>query len=423
MFKEDKYYGEVWFKTEQDKKCFCLLELIDDEIHLTTNLSANKTGVQVEIIYGIFTGLGYLTFVNCKIKSSSYGIVQTKIYKPEYTFSSAHHSIEPIGLKVKEFQIDNSAIVKWVRKIHFYNSIDGKLEKENDVIHKTDISEDLSLTITKSTSYTSNHDFFRMDNTGYIDFKSKQQLSILESIELYNKFQKLFHFIYGKSVQFKSFNFKCLSCGNWASLYYKDDLSKENISGYISLDYDTIKEGLSDVIKHWFTNFDINYCADIIIENLLSVKTSHSRRFTNSYSAFEAYSLKFGNKLKNSSFSKDLLEHKELLVRITNIPEDEIKTYVSRVVRHRDYLIHRTKTRNNIFSQFELLYISLLLDYVVGIGLLKQMEVSEVIIEKIIGWAESTYQDMQSVNKLLNKDLLLEEKEFSSLAIEPNLDV
>jgi hypothetical protein len=34
------------------------------------------------------------------------------------------------------------------------------------------------------------------------------------------------------------------------------------------------------------------------------------------------------------------------------------------------------------------------------------MDASQKIIEKIIGRAKSTYQDMQSVNKLLNKDLL-----------------
>lgn len=406
MFKENKYFGEVWFKESEDDKCFCTLELINNEVYITTNLTKRYAAYQIEVIYGVFNSLGYLTFVNCKIKNSNTGIVETITYNPKYTFICAHHLIEPVNLKINEFQIDNLAIVKWVRKMHWYNSIEDRLEKQEDVIHKTDISVSLSLTITKSTSYTSNHDFFRMDNVGYVDFKSKENLSILDSIEIYNSFQKLFHFIYGKSVQFKSFNFKCLSCGEWASLYYKDDFNKENISGFITLDYDTIKDELSSLIKHWYNNENIGYCADIIIENLLSVKTSHSRRFTNSYSAFEAYSFKFGKSYKNPSVEKYLLEHKEMLVDITNIPEEEMKPYVSKIVRHRDYLIHRTKSKNNIFSQFELLYISFLLDYIVGIGLMKQMDASEKIIEKIIGRAKSTYQDMQSVNKLLNKDLL-----------------
>ena len=139
---------------------------------------------------------------------------------------------------------------------------------------------------------------------------------------------------------------------------------------------------------------------------MLSVKTSHSRRFTNSYSAFEAYSFKFGKTHKNPTVEKYLLEHKELIHRITSIPESEIKGYVSKIVRHRDYLTHRNKTKNNIFSQFELLYISFLLDYIVGIGLMKKMEASEEVIEKIMLRAKSTYQDMQSVNRLLNKDIL-----------------
>lgn len=406
MFKENKYFGEVWFKDSEDTKCFCVLELIDDKIFITTNLTEKYTAYQIDVIYGMFTGLGYVTFVNCNIQSSSTGIVETKVYRPKYTFVCAYHLIDPINLKTNEFQIDNAAIVKWVRKMNWYNSIEDKVEKQEDIKHQTVISEDLTLTITKSTTYTSNHDFLRMDNVGYVDFKLGKNLSILESIELYNSFQKLFHFIYGKSVQFKSFNFKCLSCGKWASLYYKDDFNKENISGFITLDYDTINEDLSKIINHWFTNPDITYCADIIIENLLSVKTSHSRRFTNSYSAFEAYSFKFGKTYKNPTVEKYLLEHKELIHRITSIPENEIKGYVSKIVRHRDYLTHRNKIKNNIFSQFELLYISFLLDYIVGIGLMRKMDVSAEVIDKIMLRAKSTYQDMRSVNKLLNKDVL-----------------
>lgn len=406
MFKKNKYFGEVWFRDSEDIKCFCVLELIDDKIFITTNLTEKYTIYQIDIIYGMFTGLGYVTFVNCNIQHSSTGVVETIVYRPKYTFVCAHHLIDPINLKINEFQIDNAAIVKWVRKMNWYNSIEDKVEKQEDIKHQTVISEDLTLTITKSTSYTYNHDFLRMDNIGYVDFKLEKNLSILESIELYNSFQKLFHFIYGKSVQFKSFNFKCLTCGKWVSLYYKDDFNKENISGFITLDYDTINEDLSKIIKHWFTNPDITYCADIIIENLLSVKTSHSRRFTNSYSAFEAYSFKFGKIYKNPTVEKHLLEHEELIHRITSIPKNEIKGYVSKIVRHRDYLTHRNKIKNNIFSQFELLYISFLLDYIVGIGLMDKMDVSAEVIDKILLRAKSTYQDMQSVNKLLNKDVL-----------------
>lgn len=408
MFKENKYYGEVWFKESEDMKCFCVLELIDDEVYITTNLTKKYAAYQIEIIYGAFNGLGHLTFVNCKIKNSNTGVVDTKTYMPQYTFVCAYHLIEPLNLKINEFQIDNSAIVNWVRKMHWYNSIEDKLEKQEDVIHKTEISEDLSLTITRSTSYTSNHDFFRMDNIGYVDFKSKKNLSILNSIEFYNSFQKLFHFIYGKSVQFKSFNFKCLSCGKWASLYYKDDFNKENISGFITLDYDTIKDELSGIIKHWYNNQNISFCADIIIENLLSVKTSHSRRFTNSYTAFEAYSQKFSNDKKSDSVEKRFLIYKELINEITNIPLDEVKSYIKKIIRNRKFLIHRTNPKDNCFSEFELLYISFLLDYIVGIGLMKQMNTSETIIKKIIIRAKSTYQQMQFTNKVFNKDLLEE---------------
>ncbi|WP_281847054.1 hypothetical protein [Olleya namhaensis] len=406
MFKENKYFGEVWFRDSDNVKCFCVLEIKDGNTHIITNLSAKDTIYQIDIIYGMFNGLGYVTFVNCNIQNNSVGIVETKIYTPKYTFVCAYHFIDPRNLRVNEFNIDNAAIVKWGRRMNWYNSIEDKVVKQEDIKHQTVISENLTLTLAISTLYTSNHDFLRVDSVGSIEFKSQKNLNILESIELYNSFQKLFHFIYGKSVQFRAFNFKCINTGKWASLYYKDDFNKENISSFITLNYDRINEDLSKLIKHWFTNPDITYCADIIIENLLSVKTSHSRRFTNSYSAFEAYSFKFGKTFKNSTVEKYLLEHKELIHTITSIPENEIKAYVSNIIRHRDFLTHRNRINNNIFSQFELLYISFLLDYIVSLGLMKHMETSDKVLQKIILRAKSTYRDVQSVNKLLNQDIL-----------------
>ncbi|SNR69115.1 ApeA N-terminal domain 1-containing protein [Lutibacter flavus] len=411
MFKENKYYGEVFLQSDEANKCFCLLELIDDKVYITTNLTIKNTASLIPIIYGEFTSLGHLTFVNCLIRNSSTGMIETLTYQPKYTFVSGHHPIDPIGLKIKHFQIDNSAIVNWIRGMHLYNSIEQKLEKQEDIKLSTNINENLNITVTKSTTHTSNQEFFRMDNVGYVTFKSTIEVSILEAIELYNTFQKLFYFIYGKSAQFKSFSFQCLGCGYWASLYYKNDYTKNNISSYINIDYWKIKDEFSNIIKHWFTNKDVAYCSDIIIENLLSIKTSHSRRFTNSYAAFEAFSSIFGNKHKNPSAEKYFFEHKDLLIEITNIPEKDIKGYIKKIVRNRDYLVHRNNTKNNIFSQFELLYISLLLDYIVGIGLMKQMEVSNKIIQLIISKAKSTFQDMQAVNKILNQDLLYEKKE------------
>lgn len=134
MLKENKYYGEVWLRTSEDIKCFCILELIEDQVFLTTNLNDRYKTYQIELIYGMFTGLGYLTFVNCKIKHNSSGIIETTVYQPKYSFICAHHIIEPVNLKLKEFQVENAAIVQWVSKMTWYNAIDEKIEKQEDIV-------------------------------------------------------------------------------------------------------------------------------------------------------------------------------------------------------------------------------------------------------------------------------------------------
>lgn len=407
MFKDKKYYGEIWLKSNENVKSFCVLEVCDNQIQLETNLIDKFKVYHLDIIYGSFIGLGHLTFVNCSIKYTSSGITEARIYNPMYTFVSAFHQIDPLKLKISEFQVDNSAIVTWVRKMHWYDSIENKLEIEGEIKNCIEIpKKELNLTIVKSTSQTTNHKYFKLENIGFVNFTSKKQLTIIECIEVYNKFQKLLHFIYGKSIQFKYFSFKCLDCSNWSSLYYQDNLSKNNISNFITLDYDSIKDELPKIVTHWFSNEDISFCADIIIENLLAVKTSHSRRFTNSYSAFEAFSLKFGKTVKNSTVEKSLLEHQEIIQQITNIPYEKLKGYIKKIIRTRKFLVHRTNANDKCFTEFELLYISFLLDFVVGIGLLSQMEVSHKVINKVIGRAKSTFTDMQAVNRLLNKNIL-----------------
>ncbi|WP_418499375.1 hypothetical protein [Flagellimonas sp.] len=130
MKKKEKYYGEVWFSDNQSEKQFCILSFVDDDLVLETNLHSQKSTYKEVQIIGLFTGLGYLTFIDCKIKLSSSGITETRVYQPKYSFVSESHFINPSSLFLTEFYIVNNAIVKWVNHAPWYDSIKNKLTKK-----------------------------------------------------------------------------------------------------------------------------------------------------------------------------------------------------------------------------------------------------------------------------------------------------
>jgi hypothetical protein len=407
MFDEGKYYGEIWLPENDNIKYFCVLEFLEGNVYLETNLSNRSPEYKKELIYGVFNSLGYLTFVNNSVKQSTVGIISFKKYSPEYVFVSSHHKIDPYNLKIKEFKIDNSAFNEWIRSFHWFDNDNNKIEKEEDVRHKVFIKEKLlEIEIIKTTKHVSNLNSFNLINVGYVSFNSQNELSVMETIEIYKTFQKFLLLFYGKSNHFKSFRIKCLSCGEWFSLYFNDDLVNEIHSNFIKFNYIEIKNDLNRILQEWYLNEDVQFCSDIILENILTTKVSHSRRFTNSLASFEAFNKRFGANHKNPTVEKYFNDLKNIFIEIMMIEEEYFKGFVKKIIRTRDYYVHGNKKQMDIFSKFELLYISFLIDFVIGVELSKQLGFSNENIKDIINKATSVYVFMQSTNRILDKSIL-----------------
>lgn len=408
MFKESKYYGEIWQPNNIEQTSFCVLEIKDGEIFLETNLSGDGPEYKKDLIYGKFNGLGFVTMVNNIIRHSSSGITQARIYNPEYFFSSSDHLVKLESLKIKEFKVDNIAFNDWIRQFRIYNSIDKKIEEDEKINHKIQIQDkSLELEIIKTVTYNSTKDHLMFKNGGLISFVSSKEINILESIDLYKKFQKFLLFFFGKSSHFSSFDFKCLGCGNWISMYYSDNLVVDKSSSFIKLEYKDLKDDLKEALSKWYLNEELQFCGDIIIENLLSKKVSSSRRFTNSLSAYEAYNKRFGKSHLKPTLERYLSDSKDILCEIGKIKDEFFLSFVQKIIRTRDMFVHGNKKQINCFSKLELLYISYLLDFVVGIGLAKEMRLSEANIKKIFDCAVSNYVHMQSTNKILSQNILI----------------
>lgn len=399
MKKEQKYYGEVWFPDEETR-CFCVLSVTDNDILLETNLLTNKPVHKEPRINGIFTGLGHLTFVDCKIRKSESGIAQMKIYAPRYSFISAHHPVNALDLKFQEFNITNDAIVSWVNHGTWYDATDEKLIKKDDISQEIRIEEiGLTITINHSLNIHSKRTELLIQNMGWVKFKLDNPVDTLEAIDIYNKFQKVLQLVSSKTGQFSQFSFKCLKCGEWADIFYNDYKYVRSNSSFIHVKYDYIRADLPSIFKAAYANDSFLFCLDKLMENLLHEHSSHNKRFTNSISTFEAFG-KLYSGLTTKKLKVHLNHFSHYFINLGKLKEENFNDFAAKIVRSRDYHIHSNLRNKDVYTEFELLYISFLIDFVVGYGLLESIGVSEDVMEKIKMKCQMVYIGMKESNRI-----------------------
>ena len=196
-FKENKYQGEIWIPGQKDQKFFCILTIVEDEILLETNLHKPTDSIKIEEVHGAFNSLGILTFINVSIRNSGSGVIQSRVYNPEFTFVSDSHIINGRTLKVKEFIIENSAIVDWyAHTIFLYKPSTKEIERIADDLNINFDLKTIGVKINLETyaSYRSTNNGIGVINKGAIKFISDKELTIFQAMDLYDKFQKFLLF-------------------------------------------------------------------------------------------------------------------------------------------------------------------------------------------------------------------------------------
>lgn len=410
MFKKEKYYGKVWFVREKEKKSFCVLYMKGNDILLETDLTSLTPVYKEPQIIGSFTGLGDLTFVDCNIQFSQSGLTETRIYKPRYTFISTHHPIDAKSLKLQNFQVTNPAITQWFNYAMWYDMIDDKLIKKENVQDITRMDKlGLTITINHSMNIKTKRAELILSNVGYVSFELDNPIKNIKAFEIYNTFQKVMVLLSSNSAQYTNFQFQCLGCGEWANLYYNDYKHSTSSNNYIHIYYDDVREELPLIVNAAYENDSFIFCLNKLMENLLYKPTSHNKKFTNSISTFEAFG-KLYSDIKPNKLKHFLDYFKDDFILLGNIPKDDFDSFAKKIIRSRDYHVHSNLKNKNIYTEFELLYISFLIDFVVGYGMLCALGISQKIRDKIIMKARSTYIALQKSNKILGSNSLTNEQ-------------
>lgn len=406
MKKDQKYYGKVWFAESEDVKQFAIISFKDDDLLLETNLCSPKRVYKEPQIIGMFTGVGYITFIDCHISFSSSGITEMRIYRPKFSFISDHHLIDAINLKVREFSVINNSIVDWVNHCTWYDTIGQKLlVKEFKDQFEVSVKE-LTITISHYQQFSTQRKELNIKNRGSVSFEVATPIDFLEAIELYNQFQKTLQLLFSGSKKFERFSFKCLSCNQWQEVYYNDKKFSKSTHNYVHTDYDKVKADLSNVLNAVYSNKKFQFCLDKLMENFISKQVSHNKRFTNSIATYEAL-CKLYSGIPIYNLGRYIKHYKRIFILIGKFEDEEWKTFPNKVIRSRDYHVHSNLENKNIYTEYELLYISFLFDFVVGYLLLESLDVSDDLLEKFIMHGNNVFIDMKRTTQILGVNPLI----------------
>lgn len=405
-FKKEKYFGEIWLPEQEENKQFCFLEIVENEIFIHSNLICSKSSYKVGLIYGFFNDLGSLTFVNCSIYKSETGIINYKKYSPDYVFASSYHIIEPVGLRLKTIEIENNSINNLIRSFHIANPLINKVEIESVKTHEIKINDDLIISLYKNYSVESNKFGTNIINQGILKIDFVKEKSILESIEIYKKFQKFCIIFFSGIEKFNSFKSFCLKCGEKFNILFNDNLAFTHHQGIFNENFLKDEDTFYQVISNWYNNDDVAYCFDIVIENYLSRKVSNARRFTNSLSSFEAFYKLFSSK-RHNHLVKQIVEYKEVFERIDN-SITSIKDFAKMIVRIRDYYVHGNRNQDVKHDNFDLLHYSLLLDFVVIRELSKELNFNDEYLKEIEKEGASIFKHQIPINRMLDSNIIID---------------
>jgi hypothetical protein len=412
MFEKEKYYGEIWLPENVEQKYFCILIFKNGKVILETNLGSNMLLLKEEKILGVFTGLGHLTFIDCTVSSRSSGMISSFIYDPRYTFQHAKHHYNA-NFKSNCFNVVNNGLLPWRRFGFDLDEISDKLKIDREEIHEYRIdNKKLSISLIFYTNYNFTQDKFTLSNQSRIKFAYDTPQSIVQVMEDYQTFQKTLQFITGNTKHFLAIHYLCNKCNVSGQLYFEDQKYENFHTSYFTIEYEDIYPYLFAILYTIYTDKRFNFCVDKLLDNHRGKQISHSKRFTNSITSFEGYCKIYMNR-KNAKLNWFLIENKELICSITKMSDHKFDNFVIKLVRSRNYYVHSNiddSNFENIFSEFELLYISFIMDIIVAINLLRQVSIPQSILDKIIFRGISIYHQMQIINKELSNDSLLDPK-------------
>ncbi|GIZ07909.1 HEPN domain-containing protein [Flavobacterium sp. UMI-01] len=401
------YFGHIFLPKDDDFQEIEGVRLYIDVDQFWIEASVNLLGVEkYNIISGAFTGLGYVSLLECNIKEtlSGDGGYEGKL-SVNYILCGIQIDNED-DLKFSSLSVTMPSLMKWINKTVFKGYLIGDEKMSIEYPETIDFGNFGNFTLEAFFGFNQNYDNERtIILKDFITLKiraNNSNLSLWEFLDIYRKFKKFLAFINvfeknNDSFVFFNNNFKHKF--NDSPIRMKFYMSSFNfrdagINDVRTPTFDIVKESVNSILQNWYSKSDIYHSVNLILEKYFQARLSRETYFLNSCFAIEIYHRRFqkNNKLPSAEFKKlkkaiiekletpqevaffkdklsyanepsfreRLLSFKEYLLFILpkNIDSDN---FIKKVVLTRNYIVHRGSSENT-FSGLELYYASIYIE-------------------------------------------------------------
>ena len=267
---------------------------------------------QYNLIKGAFTGLGYVTLLECNVKATNSGIggYETKL-RCRYVLTGLQIDSEE-HLNFSQLSVTMPSLRSWFDKRIFnqVNIFEGDISLiKHDTIHLIDF-ETFSLEVGFAISQNLDKETgLKINDSVILRIKAKEErLALWEFIDIYKKFKKFIAFIgiFDKGEDTFTFFDKDVKYENRDDLvpmkFFREQYNFKNngVDAIKKVKYDFIEKDIETVLTKWYNLNDLSDSIDLVLEKYLQAKLSLESFFLNSCFAIEIYHRKISNERKIS---------------------------------------------------------------------------------------------------------------------------
>ncbi|MBC7524892.1 MAG: hypothetical protein H7239_10670 [Flavobacterium sp.] len=405
------YFGHIFLPKENGFQKIEGVRLFIDGDDFWIEASINLLGVEkYNLIKGAFTGLGFVSLLECNIRGTSIGVggYEGKL-TVNYILCGVQMNSEQ-DLNFSSLSVIMPSLRTWLNKRIFnevnifennlslfkHDPIDlGSFEKFN-----LEILFSLNQNLGRETGLTVN-DFVTLK------IRTTSNLSLWEFLEVYKKFKKFLAFlgVYDKNPDFLTFYNKDLKYENIDSLvsmkFFMETYNFKNtgIDAVKFPKFDEIALDINIILQAWFKNIDLSDSVDLILDRYFQTRISNQIAFLNSCFSIEIFHRRYKQTGKEPYFKDRLKDLKEefLLVLPQRI---EFYNFIKKVVDTRNYIVHRTP-KDETFSGLELYYASIYIETVTKLCIFKELGFNALILSQMFLNSGHTIDNMFQFNNRL----------------------
>lgn len=440
------YFGHVYIP---NGKAFELIEGVrlfmeGDEFWIESAIK--MYGVeQYNLIKGAFTGLGYVTLLECNVIATSNGIggYETKL-GCRYVLTGLQIDSEE-HLNFSQLSVTMPSLRSWFDKRIFnqVNIFDGNISLiKHDTIHLATF-QTFSLEVGFAINQNLNRETgLKINDSVVLRIKAaEEKLALWEFIEIYKKFKKFIAFVgifdkgddiftfFDKDVKYE--NSEDLVVMNFFRAQY--NFKNNGVDAIKKVKYDFIEKDIETVLTKWYNLNDLSDSIDLVLEKYLQAKLSLESFFLNSCFAIEIYHRRFQKnerypKAEFRRIKKEILSNikdeeankffEEKLAhanepsfreRLESLSEDfqmvlpltmDTNSLIKGIVNTRNHIVHRSSSKG-IISGLELYYASFYLEALTKLCVFKELGFSQRHILTMFSNSRDQIESMYHFNKKL----------------------